>query len=468
MRFKKTLISISAIGILVLCLFCFASCGFGEKTIYYWYDADGALLYEERVKEGKEPTSQRLPADTEKWDYIEWRDGANTTEKHAHRIPKESYFAGNVFQIVVQDLGETPTGTGSAFVFNSEGWFITNAHVMKDAHYAKAIFNIPNSEIGESFTYLSINKGSYYHLEKDVYIGKIDNYESIASHYKDIPIDETYEIGDKTYSVGYPLSSVELKINEGEVTENWSDLYEKLYSGNTYICSSSYIAPGSSGGILTNDDLEVIGITTLGWNGDNDEFISGASISAFNFAPLLQNTNDRELTTLQNRFHSDEKVFIAAFKDSIQEEKEGLCERITLKDGTVAYTAKIDGEQSLGNGTNALCSLELTIAANGWLSCTIEMFFENESRFIATLCGYYDSKDELDNFEYDFYADFLSGEYYTVKSKDINYSSTITLTLNNYTTNSNSGTVTTDQINYAKTWFNYLYTALTESFAEYK
>ena len=47
----------------------------------------------------------------------------------------------------------------------------------KDAFSAQAIFNIPNESAGESFTYLDINMGSYFHKEKDIYdiMGDIDD-----------------------------------------------------------------------------------------------------------------------------------------------------------------------------------------------------------------------------------------------------------------------------------------------------
>ena len=167
----------------------------------------------------------------------------NTDKK---RTPEISDFVGNVFQVAVQDLGGQPIAFGSAFVFNSDGWFITNAHVMENAQYAQAVFNIPNTQTGESYTYLDINLGSYFNLDKDIYIGKVENYHSISSYYKDFSLTQNYKIGDTTYSVGYPNASAELVINKGEITKEWSDLYEKLYSGNSYICSSSYIAPGSS------------------------------------------------------------------------------------------------------------------------------------------------------------------------------------------------------------------------------
>ena len=438
-------------------------------TTYVWYDADGTLLYEEEVENGSKPTEYQLPSDNDKWDYIEWKDGEIYTEKIAYRIPKNSYFVGNVFQVVVQDLGEQPIGTGSAFVFNSDGWFVTNAHVMEDAYYAQAIFNIPNSSSGESFTYLSINTGTYYHLDKDIYIGKIDNYSSIKSYYKEIPIDLTYEIGEETYSVGYPLSSTELIIKEGNVTESWSDLYEKLYSGNSYICSSSYIAPGSSGGILTNENLEVIGITTLGWMDENDGFVSGASISAFNFNNLLQNTNEKDLISLQERFHKHEKVYIGYFNEAKADEANGLTRKFFFEDGTLAYIYEWEEEKTGDDGDAFISSESLWVGADGWMSYFGEYYWSGGDRRTIMFHGYYDHQNGLDDFIFEFKYEFGDGTYYTVECSDINYSQNVDLTLNRYEIDRSYGfTPSKAHITYAKENFNYVYEWLTEDMARFE
>ncbi len=439
-----------------------------SQTIYYWYDADGTLLHEEQLNENVDADYYPLPADNDKWDYIEWIDGENNNEFTACRIPQNSYFVGNVFQIVVKDLGGTPIATGSAFVFDEYGWFITNAHVMEGAYYAQAIFNIENSSTGESFRYFDINSGIYYHLDKDIYIGKIDNYLSIKSYYREFPFNLDYEVGDKTYSVGYPHSSTDLMINEGEITENWSDLYEKLYSGNSYICSSSYIAPGSSGGILVNDNLEVIGITTLGWTDRNNEFISGAAISAFNYSNLLKTTGTSKLLTLQDRFHSEEKAFIGYFNEAKNHEKTGRSERVELDDGTIAYVYEWTEEDAADDGTPLISAKTFTIGSDGFIYYTEEFYWGVGDRRTQSFYGIYDHKKGFANFTFEFKYQWADGSYYTIVSDDINYSSNISLTLNKYNSNSYKCDVTQENIDYAKRNFNVIYEWLVHDIARFK
>lgn len=384
-----------------------------------------------------------------------------TSHNDKPQTPEAAYFVGNVFQIIVQDLAEQPVATGSAFVFDRDGWFITNAHVLEDAYYAQAIFNIPNSDNGESFTYLSINTGSYCHLDKDLYIGKIDNYNLIDSYYKDITINPTYEIGDTTYSVGYPNSSTELVIEKGKITENWSDLYEKLYTGNSYICSSSYIAPGSSGGVLINENLEIIGLTTLGWIDENDKFISGAAISAFNFKNLLQNTNENDLLSLQERFHKNEKAYIGYFNNAKECEAAGEAEKKFFDDGSLAYVFNWTKETVDEEGMALSSDVSLTIGSDGWMDYRSEFYWANGDRRTIAFYGYYDHKDGFDNFKYE--LKYENGDkYWSVVCTDINYSPTISLTLNRYVLDhSYTYTPSASHVTYAKELFNSVYEWLT-------
>ena len=473
MKFHRVLTPICTVVLILTMMICLAACSdlgelaskldpFGNIETYYWYDADGTLLHKDTVGFNATPQEYPLPEDSDQWDYIEWREGETPAEQIAYRMPQTSYFVGNVFQIIVQDLGEQPIGTGSAFVFNSDGWFVTNAHVMEDAYYAEAIFNIPNSATGESFTYFDINEGTYYHLDKDIYIGQIANYSSIQSYYKEIPINTEYEIGETTYSVGYPLSSTDLIINDGEITESWSDLYEKLYSGNSYICSSSAIAPGSSGGILTNDNLEVIGITTLGWFDEYDEFISGASISAFNFQPLLQNTNARDSISLQERFHSNEKVFIEYFNAAKEAYANGEAEIYYFEDGSLSYVFEWTNEGVNDDGLAGSYVEKLLIRPDGWMSHHLENYWESGDRRSSSFYGYYDHKKGFANFHYEFAYHWSDGSYFTVTCNNINYSPTLSLTLNQCVVDAYKCTVGEAEINYAKEHFNSIYEGLTE------
>ena len=432
-------------------------------TTYTWFDADGTFLNKEVVPYGDEAPEYEIPADTEMWNYTGWTEDGQCF--YANREPQSSYFVGNVFQIVISDLGEIPVATGTGFVFSKDGWFITNAHVMEDAYYATAIFNIENKEAGESFTYLDIVYGTYYHIDKDIYIGRIENYEEISDYYHEISLNQNYEIGATSYSVGYPSSSVDLQINEGEITEQWSNLYDKLYSGNTYVCSSSYIAPGSSGGILVNDNLEVIGITTLGETDENDEFVCGYAISTFNFSNLIKNNGDKTLTSLQDKFHPDEKVYIAAFNYA----KNSSNTKYNYYDNdTVGYTFEWISDKVNNEGEAYYREESLTFYSDGFITYNDEIYWESSGRRTVSFYGFYDDIEQFDNFIYEFKYTWNDGKWYSVTSTDINYSPNTSLTLNKYTLDSSYRYTPSDSnIEYFKECFNGTYEWLTDWMSSY-
>lgn len=278
------------------------------KTNLVWKDYDGEVLYEEFITEEDEEPEHDLPEDTEKWKYTEW-DKVNEDGVYvytAKRAPNGDYFVGNVFQIVIKDKSGELLGTGSGFVINEDGWFVTNNHVMEEAHTATAFFDIKDSVDGGRYTQLKILGGVYNNEEKDIFIGKLEGYSRLAEYYNEISFTEDYEQGEECYSVGYPNSSVEMDINPGTVTEEYSDIYSKV-SGIYYILSDSYIAPGSSGGVLVNSDFEVIGITSIGFYADEakQEYTSGGSIPYSVFKSKIKTLDEKKLRSISEIYKNE-------------------------------------------------------------------------------------------------------------------------------------------------------------------
>ena len=272
-----------------------------EKRKFLWKDFDGTVLYEEILYGAGKPDSKPLPVGNEKWCYTEWNENTtgNITTYTTDKIPNNEYFKGNVFQIVVSDDTGEPISTGSGFIINKEGWFITNHHVMEGAYSAKAYFDIVDSEEGNRYTQLKIMGSVYNDSEKDIYIGKISGYQKINTYYNAITFTEQYSQGEISYTIGYPNSSVSMEINSGTILEEYSDIYSKV-NNIFYVLSDSYIAPGSSGGVLINEKFEVIGITTIGLYADDykTDYIAGGAIPTFVFKKHLKNLNENNLTPL--------------------------------------------------------------------------------------------------------------------------------------------------------------------------
>lgn len=276
-----------------------------SKNHIVWKDYNGDILNEIFVAENEEIPSFKLPQSDDKWIYERWdqnNDGKHTIFQ-AVRNPNTDFFIGNVFQIVVKDEKGEPLGSGSGFVINEEGWFVTNNHVIEEGYSATAFFDIKDSENGQQYTQLKIIGGVYQDDKKDVFIGKLEGYKKIKEYYHKIDFAEQYTIGEKSYSVGYPNSSIKMEINSGKILEEYSDIYSKI-DGVFYVLSDSYIAPGSSGGVLVNESFEVVGITSMGLYSDSNKnyYISGGSIPYALFKHHLKNLAESNILPIPDMY----------------------------------------------------------------------------------------------------------------------------------------------------------------------
>ena len=272
-----------------------------KKIHYLWEDHNQSILQEVMGFEGQEYEFPELPVSTDKWKYSDWEKEINGNQViyTVQQTPNENYFVGNVFQIIIKDETNQPVSSGTGFIINEDGWFVTNHHVMEGANSATAYFDIENQEAKKEYTQLPVLGGVYSSSEKDIFIGKLSNYETINSYYQNISFTESYEIGETTYTVGYPNSSLFMEINQGVLLEEYKDIYGKIYD-SYYLLSDSYIAPGSSGGILVNEKFEVIGITTMGLYSDGDKtvFLAGGSVPTSLFLKDMQNLDETDLKLL--------------------------------------------------------------------------------------------------------------------------------------------------------------------------
>ena len=427
------------------------------KEKVHWLDVDGTLLYTDGIIPGTELEMRALPKNSAKWIYDDWKE---VTEQGGERTFKAvcdinpNYFKGNVFQIITYDIYGRATSAGTGFIFNKNGWFITNSHVMEDAVRAEALFEIENFTSGSSYTVLDINHGYLNDADKDIFIGRIEDYSKIANKYQSISMTREYAVGDTTYSVGYPNASVKMEINRGEVTsehsKDFNTLYSKLTGGVTYIPSTSYIAPGSSGGILVNENLEVIGMTTLGLQTEKEEFIMGASISVFNYQHATQSVNKANEKSLIDFLYPEKAVAIKLFLAAGEHEN---CTGL-YKDDT-GYYYELMWEHSDNNLEEVHV---FVVYDNGLIAGNISrMWYNSNNIMMSTIAGEYKGMSSIGDFKYLYTYDWSTGASMTLVSQNVNYSSLISDTLKNYQTSANRMTVTQDDINNAKKVFNETY-----------
>lgn len=143
-----------------------------------------------------------------------------------------------------------PRGSGSGFIISSDGYVVTNRHVVADSTKVKVVLT-------DSKSYEAELVGIDDSL--DIALLKIDGQN--LPHVK-IGNSDKMRIGDELLAMGYPLS-LGFTVTRGIL----SGIGRNMNMGNldlgTYLQTDADITFGNSGGPLLNTKGEVIGINTM-------------------------------------------------------------------------------------------------------------------------------------------------------------------------------------------------------------
>ena len=160
------------------------------------------------------------------------------------------------------------TSSGSGFIITSDGYVVTNHHVVENSTAIKVIAH-------DGTEYSATVKGS--DANNDVAVLKVD-----AEDLPPVTLGSSNDlvIGDMVVAIGNPLGTLSATQTVGYV----SGTNREVTTDNTIINmiqTDAVINPGNSGGPLFNMRGEVVGITTAKYSGTT---ISGASIEGIGFA----------------------------------------------------------------------------------------------------------------------------------------------------------------------------------------
>ncbi len=156
---------------------------------------------------------------------------------------------------------ETPSGKGSGFLINREGYAITNDHVVQGESRVSAIL------------YMNAHEGFSRRRIDDVEIVALNPFFDLALLKLPLPSDlkpshvilgsgDDINAGDPVFAVGNPLG-LERSVTQGIVSNRSRSL-----EGQRFIQTDTAINPGNSGGPLFNQRGEVIGVTSRGVRAD--------------------------------------------------------------------------------------------------------------------------------------------------------------------------------------------------------
>ena len=143
-------------------------------------------------------------------------------------------------------------GSGTGFVVSSEGYILTNAHVVEGAH--KVTVKVFGEEEERAATLIGSD------TETDIAVLKV---EDAALQPLKIGDSDSVRVGEYVLAIGNPLSSDELAntITFGIVSATKREVTIDNYT-NSYLQTDAAINFGNSGGPLINLSGEVIGINS--------------------------------------------------------------------------------------------------------------------------------------------------------------------------------------------------------------
>jgi len=158
--------------------------------------------------------------------------------------------------VTIQSQQGAGSGVGSGFIYDSDGWIVTNKHVVEGATALTVILNDSRELAGEVYGIDTLT---------DLAIVKVE-----ATGLPTVPIgsSDDLEPGQLAIAIGNPLGNFENTVTTGVI----SGLGRQIQAGdatqstseqlNNLIQTDAAINPGNSGGPLLDSAGQVIGINT--------------------------------------------------------------------------------------------------------------------------------------------------------------------------------------------------------------
>jgi len=163
---------------------------------------------------------------------------------------------------LVNQLGEAvvqvraPSGLGSGFILNEDGYLITNFHVIEgETQLSVEVYHQQNGQLERS-TYKQIRIVAMNKFQ-DLTLLKIDDKDAPRFSRVVLGEAENLAVGERVFAIGSPLG-LERTVTEGIVSTKTRE-----FQGALYLQTTAQINPGNSGGPLFNMRGEVIGVTNM-------------------------------------------------------------------------------------------------------------------------------------------------------------------------------------------------------------
>ncbi len=150
----------------------------------------------------------------------------------------------------------TPSGLGSGFIIQEEGYLITNFHVIEsETQISVEVYHQKDGQLNrrsyKQVRIVAMNKFA------DLALLKIEDKD--APKFATVPLGDSEDlwVGERVFAIGSPLG-LERTVTEGIVSTKTRPM-----QGELYLQTTTPINPGNSGGPLFNLRGEVIGVTNM-------------------------------------------------------------------------------------------------------------------------------------------------------------------------------------------------------------
>lgn len=174
-------------------------------------------------------------------------DGILATEQIAEKV-KPSVVGVVQYQYNSQSIAAS--GEGSGVIMTSDGYIITNAHVIEDASGIKVVLNN-----GEEYEARIVGSDT----RTDLAVIKIDAENLTAAEFGD---SDALKDGQKVVAIGNPGGlTFAGSVTQG-IISGTNRIVSSDYGDMEYIQTDAAINPGNSGGALVNEYGQVIGINS--------------------------------------------------------------------------------------------------------------------------------------------------------------------------------------------------------------
>ena len=181
-------------------------------------------------------------------DTLDLKVSSVNEELESLKISSDSSFSGIIEDAVKAVVTiKTDVSQGTGFIISSDGYLVTNAHVLEGASRVVAYDYNKNSMTAE-------------------FIGYVDSLDiallKISGNFEELELEDSDDVsvGERVIAIGNPLG-LEFSVSEGIVSGVHR---EGLVSGlNAYIQTDAALNPGNSGGPLINKQGNVIGINNF-------------------------------------------------------------------------------------------------------------------------------------------------------------------------------------------------------------